>query len=123
MNPARSGPLRVLFVCGRNKRRSPTAERIYRGDRRLAVRAVGLGETSPRRVTEGDLRWADLVLPMERKHAVRLKLMFPDVEPFPEMEYLEVCDDYKFMAPELVEQLREQIDAALERFWEAGNQA
>jgi predicted protein tyrosine phosphatase len=108
--------LKVLFVCGRNKRRSPTAEHIYKNDRRMEVRAVGLGETSPRQVTAGDVAWADLILPMERKNAIRLKVMFPQFDPFPDMEILDICDDYKFRDKKLVEILQETVEAALERY-------
>jgi predicted protein tyrosine phosphatase len=113
--PAR---LKLLFLCGRNKRRSPTAERIYKTDRRLKVRAAGLGETSPRQVTASDVRWADLILPMERKHAIRLKLMFPEFDPFPPMEILDISDNYKFMDRELVEILREAVEAVLEQHFD-----
>lgn len=111
-------PLKVLFVCGRNKRRSPTAEQVFKNDRRLAVRAVGLGETSPREVSAADIAWADLILPMERKNAVRLKVMFPQFDPFPPMEILDICDDYKFMDKKLVEILQETVEAALESYFE-----
>jgi len=107
-------PVKILFVCGRNKRRSPTAERVFRNDRRMLVRAVGLGETSPRRVTASDVAWADLILPMERKNAVRLKAMFREIDPFPEIVILDIHDDYTFMDKTLVEILKETVGAALE---------
>lgn len=106
--------LNILFLCGRNKRRSPTAERIFRSDRRMSVRAAGLGETSPRRVRAEDVLWADLILPMERKHARRLKAMFPDIEPFPAVEILDIHDDHTFMDKRLVAALQEAVEAALE---------
>lgn len=115
MVPDMAARLNILFVCGRNKRRSPTAERIFRNDRRMSVRAVGLGETSPRRVTAADIAWADLILPMERKNAVRLKIMFPQFDPFPDIEILDIHDDYKFMDKALIEILQETVQTALER--------
>ena len=72
-------PLKVLFVCGRNRRRSPTAETIFRGAPRLSVRSAGTSDSSKRRITEGDLLWADLILVMERKYAARIRALFPDV--------------------------------------------
>lgn len=85
----------------------------------MIVRAVGLGETSPRRVKESDVVWADLILPMERKNAIRLKGMFPGIDPFPELEILDIHDDYTFMDKKLVEILKESVDAALERYHES----
>jgi predicted protein tyrosine phosphatase len=51
-------PIKVLFICGRNRRRSPTAERIVRSDPRMSVRSAGTSESSKRSVTEGNLLWA-----------------------------------------------------------------
>jgi len=113
-----SARLKILFVCGRNKRRSPTAERVFRQDHRMQVRAVGLGETSPRRVREDDVLWADLILPMERKNATRLKVMFSHLDPFPPIEILDIHDDYTFMDKKLIAVLHETVTAAIERFAE-----
>jgi len=55
------GKPHILFVCSRNKWRSPTAEAMSASDARIKVRAVGLSAKSPRRLTRGDLAWADPV--------------------------------------------------------------
>jgi predicted protein tyrosine phosphatase len=111
-----AGPINVLFVCGRNNRRSPTAERVFRNDRRMVVRAAGLGDTSPQRVKEADLRWANLVLVMERKYTGRLRAAFPKLDPFPIVESLDISDEYTFMQPELVDLLKLGVTAALEEY-------
>ncbi|HMP72611.1 MAG TPA: protein-tyrosine-phosphatase [Kiritimatiellia bacterium] len=111
-----SRPLRILFVCGRNNRRSPTAEKIYQFDRRLDVRAAGLADTSPRRVTQADIQWADLVLAMERKHLKRLLGLYGDLDPRPPFESLNIPDDYTFMNKTLVRLITEATEAALETF-------
>ena len=105
----------LLFLCGKNQRRSPTAEALFRSDRRVAVRSAGVSEKSRRRVTESDLRWADLVLVMERKHAARLRAAFPHCDDLAPIASLDVPDEYDFMAPELVELLRDAIEAHIER--------
>lgn len=63
----------VLFVCGRNQWRSPTAARVYAGDQRMDVRSAGLGSQSRRQVTDRDVVWADLILVMEQKHRRRFR--------------------------------------------------
>ncbi|HMP75286.1 MAG TPA: phosphotyrosine protein phosphatase [Kiritimatiellia bacterium] len=108
--------LNILFVCGRNNRRGPTAERMYRRDPRMNVRAVGLGDTSARRLQEADLRWASLVLVMERKYIVRIRTGFPKVDPLPPIVSLNIADEYIFMQPELVAQIETAVTAALEEF-------
>jgi predicted protein tyrosine phosphatase len=109
-----SAPLKILFVCGRNRRRSPTAERIFRRDPRLAVRSAGTSDSSARRVTEEDLVWADLVLVMERKYASRIRASFPDVEAT--IESLEIPDEFELMDVELVEMLRVGVEESVARW-------
>lgn len=110
--------VKVLFVCGRNKRRSPTAEKIFKTDRRIVARSAGISDTSRIKLSEGDIKWADLILVMERKHEVRLKVKFNHLDTLPPIEMLDIHDDYIYMHPELVSRLREELDAALEKYWE-----
>ena len=105
----------VLFLCGKNLKRSPTAEAIFRNDPRVSVRSAGVSDKSRRRVKESDLHWANLVLVMERKHAARLRAAFPECDVTAPIESLDIPDDYEFMAPELVELLRPAIEEHIER--------
>ena len=105
--------LRILFVCGKNKARSPTAARLYAHDARLEVRSAGLSPNAVRRVTEGDLRWAKLVLVMESRQAVRLREAFAQIDALPPINVLDIPDDYAFMDAELVELLTGSVEAIL----------
>jgi predicted protein tyrosine phosphatase len=109
-------PVKILFVCGRNNRRSPTAERIFKTDRRVSVRSAGTADTSRRKISEDDLAWADLVLVMERKYLPRIRDSFRHLESLPPMESLDISDEYIFMQPELIEMLRTSLDSVLESF-------
>ncbi len=51
----------LLVVCGRNKKRSRTAEHIFKNDNRFNIRSAGLSPKSDRKLSENDLNWADLV--------------------------------------------------------------
>ena len=82
----------------------------------MRVRAVGLADTSKRRITEDDLRWADLVLAMERKHVKRLLAMFGDFENMPPVENLDITDEFIFMQRELIEMLESSVAGALEAY-------
>jgi predicted protein tyrosine phosphatase len=108
-------PLKLLFVCGRNLRRSPTAERLFRKDPRVSVRSAGVSDSSPRRVREDDLRWADIVLVMERKYAARIVAAFGHSE-LPVVESLEIPDEFEFMDPELVELLEGAVEDRIGRW-------
>jgi len=100
-------PRHVLFVCSRNLWRSPTAERVWRDHPGLLVRSAGTSASARRRVSDADLRWADLVLVMEDKHRARLRADFPGVRA--PIEVLDIPDLYPFMDPELVRLLEEVV--------------
>ncbi len=109
MNQSR---LRVLFVCSKNRWRSPTAEHIYRNDPRLEVRSAGVKSEAKRRVTEQDLGWADIVFAMEREHKRILVERYSHLE-LPRIEVLEIPDDFQYLQPELQEALHEAVDPEL----------
>lgn len=112
-------PVKILFVCGQSNRRSLTAEAIFKTDRRVDVRAAGLSDNSKRRISEDDVKWADLILAMERKHASRIRTAYRHLEDLPPVESLDIQDNYIFMHPKLVEELRAALDAALEEYHES----
>lgn len=106
--------LRVLFVCGRNQWRSPTAAAIYAQDPRLETRSAGLSPGSRHRVSRRDLEWADLVLVMERKHQNRLRELFAGYEDLPSIQSLDISDDFEFMDPQLGELIRDAVEPLLD---------
>jgi len=105
--------LKVLFVCAMNKQRSATAEQIYRNDARLEVRSAGVRSGANRRVSEADLRWADVVFAMEQEHKLWMTKRFEGLD-LPRIDVLEIPDDFEFMDPDLVEMLRLMLDPELD---------
>jgi len=109
-------PLKVLFVCARNKWRSPTAEVIYRNDARLSVQSAGLSKQSPCVISAKHLAWADLVMVMENEHAARMRDQFRGVAELPEIVSLEIPDNYPFMDAELVQLLELAVEEVISDF-------
>lgn len=102
----------LLVVCGRNKKRSRTAEHIFKNDIRFNIRSAGLSPKSDRKISENDLNWSDWVLVMENQQRRKIWDLFNHLE-LPEIEILEIPDDYEFMDPELVEILTDKINETL----------
>lgn len=102
----------LLVVCGRNKKRSRTAEHLFKNDSRFNIRSAGLSPKSDRKISEIDLNWADWVLVMENQQRRKIWDLFNHLE-LPEIEILEIPDDYEFMDPELVEILTDKINETL----------
>ncbi|HLP07427.1 MAG TPA: protein tyrosine phosphatase [Opitutaceae bacterium] len=92
--------LKVLFVCALNKKRSVTAERVFRTDPRVEVRSAGVRSDAPRRVSATDLAWADVVFAMEREHKQWIQTRFRELD-LPAIEVLDIPDDYEVMDPQL----------------------
>lgn len=118
--PGRNSPLadriNVLFVCSKNRWRSPSAEAIYRDDGRVLVRSRGTARSAVQRVHAADLHWADLVLVMEGKHRSRLRADHPGETRFLPIHVLDILDDYQFMEDELVESIRSAAEPIIEDF-------
>ena len=102
----------ILVVCGRNKKRSRTAEFIFKNDNRFNVRSAGLSPKSDRKISESDLNWADLVFVMEAEQRAKIREIYRHIE-LPKIEILDIADDYEFMNEELVEMLTERINNSL----------
>ena len=95
-------PIRFLFVCSRNRWRSPTAEQVCAGLPGCEARSAGTEPSARVRVNAGHLRWADLVFGMERRHLQRLRERFPEALAGKRLICLDIPDVYGFMDPELV---------------------
>ena len=103
----------ILFVCGRNKRRSKTAEQVFRRDSRFNAKSAGLSPKSPHQLSARDIEWADLIFVMEQSHKARISEMFRDFD-IPAVEVLAIPDDYEYMDTELVDLLVGGVEAYLE---------
>lgn len=102
----------ILVVCGRNKKRSRTAEHIFKNDDRFNIRSAGLSPKSDRKISEKDLNWSDLVFVMVKEQRSKLKELYPLTE-LPPVEILNIEDDYEFMDEELIQMLTERMNERL----------
>lgn len=107
--------LKILFVCSMNQWRSPTGERIYADRPMVQARSCGTNKNARKRVSPVDLNWADVVLVMETKHKQRLMAEFPGEMRFKELHVLDIPDNYKFMDPELIEEIVAAVEPILTR--------
>lgn len=92
-----------------NKQRSVTAARIYRNDARLEVRSAGVRSEALRRVSEADLKWADVVFVMEQEHKLWITMRFEELE-LPKIDVLDIPDEFDLMDPELQHTLKSMLD-------------
>ena len=94
--------LKILFVCSRNKKRSLTAEKVFRNRPGLQVKSAGTADGARIKVSRELLLWADHVLVMEKNHKTIIRQNFADFDAS-KIIVLGIPDDYEFMDPELIE--------------------
>jgi predicted protein tyrosine phosphatase len=104
---------RVLFVCHYNRRRSATAERVFRKRTDLEVRSAGTSEEALARVNQHMLAWADVIFVMDREQQDALERMFPDDPALARMICLEIPDEFRFLDVELIRLLEERVERHL----------
>lgn len=66
----------ILFICSRNKWRSPTGEQVWKKHPQLEVKSAGTSPNAKRTVNANNIQWADVIFVMEEKHKNRLKAQF-----------------------------------------------
>lgn len=107
-------PLKLLFICSRNKFRSLTAETIFSGLPGLQVRSAGTQPEARIVVTAGHLGWADVIFCMEKSHVARLRLKYADALTGKRVIALHIPDDYTYMQEELIDELRAKVSTHID---------
>lgn len=99
----------VLFVCGRNRLRSPTAEQVFSSHPGIECASAGLNNDADNPVTPELLEWADLVFVMEKAQRNKLSSKFKAHLREARVVCLDIPDDYDFMDPDLVRLLKSKV--------------
>jgi predicted protein tyrosine phosphatase len=102
--------LRLLFICSRNRWRSPTAEQVFSARPGVECASAGLTHDAENPVTPELLRWADLILVMEQGHKVKLQARFKSQVSGKRVVCLGIPDKFKYMDPRLVELLEAKVN-------------
>lgn len=103
----------VLFLCGMNRWRSPTAEQIFSEHPGVETCSAGLNPGADNPLTPELLEWADLIFVMERAHKEKLSRAFKPHLLGKRVICLNIPDNYKFMDPALVKLLRTKVSGFL----------
>ncbi|MBI1247202.1 phosphotyrosine protein phosphatase [bacterium] len=107
----------ALFICSTNLSSSPTAERIYCDDPRLAVRSRGLGPKAARRISLEDLDWAEIIFVMEEAQLDQLQANYQEACPASKIRVLDIPERYPLMDLRLVTLLQEKVESLLKEHY------
>ena len=105
--------MNLLFVCTKNKWRSPTAENIYSNYPNLNARSAGISRSARKQIHSKDVNWADIIFVMENKHKRYIHEQFQNQISQKELIVLDIPDDYQYMDQALVSWLQDSVNAHL----------
>ncbi len=100
---------KVLFLCSKNKLRSPTAEAIFSNVEGWEVYSAGISNDAEVHVSVEDIEWADIIFVMEKAHKKKLSSKFGRVIKDQKVISLDIPDDYEYMDEKLIEILQSKV--------------
>jgi predicted protein tyrosine phosphatase len=106
---------KILFICGKNRRRSSSAEEIFSGMDGIEVSSAGTSVEAECQVSADLLEWADRVFVMEQSQRRYLNAHFAHSLKDKKIVCLNIPDKYCYMQPELVTVLRAKVLPLLRR--------
>ena len=102
--------MNILFVCSRNKRRSLTAESIYKNNSEFNVRSAGTEPSARVKLTAKLIDWSDVIFVMEKNHKQRITENFRELSNEKNIVILDIPDEYEYMDEELIEMIKISVD-------------
>jgi len=97
-----AGITRVLFLCSRNRARSPTAEQIFSGRPGLEVASAGLSPGAEAVCSADLIEWAEIIFVIERSQRAKLTRQFGAVLGERKVIRLDTPYKFNFMSPALI---------------------
>lgn len=102
-------PRNVLFICSRNRLRSPTAEQVFADWAGVETASAGLDHDAENPLTPELLKWAQTIFVMEHAHRARLSAKFKPYLASKRIICLDIPDEYAYMDPRLIGLLKERV--------------
>jgi predicted protein tyrosine phosphatase len=100
---------KLLFICSRNRLRSPTAEAIFAEYTGLEVESAGLATDAEVTLSSEQVVWADLIFVMEPVHRRLLSARFSPWLKGKRVICLDIADEYDYMQPALIALLKQKV--------------
>lgn len=100
---------RVLFVCSRNRLRSPTAERVFAAWPDVQTASAGVSPDADQPLDPELIAWAEIIFVMEPVHRRKLTAKFGRWLKNKRVICLDIPDDFDFMQPELIDLLTARV--------------
>lgn len=101
--------MNVLFLCGRNKWRSPTAEQVFADWPGIVCASAGLNHDAECQLSAEMVAWADMIFVMETVHKTKLAARYKQYLKHARVICLGIADRYQYMDDALVLLLKTKV--------------
>ncbi|MFY8274466.1 low molecular weight protein tyrosine phosphatase family protein [Pseudoalteromonas sp. SSDWG2] len=100
---------KLLFLCSKNKLRSPTAEAVFSDVEGWEVYSAGISNDAEVHVSIEDIAWADYIFVMEKVHQKKLASKFGPALHQKKVITLGIPDNYDYMDETLISILKDKV--------------
>lgn len=100
---------RILFICSRNRLRSPTAEEAFARYPGIETDSAGLAPDAATPLSVEQIAWADIIFVMEQSHKQALSKRFRPHLSGKRVIVLGIADKYAYQDPELIRRLEASV--------------
>ena len=107
--------IRALFLCGDNRRLSPTADQVFSEWPGVRCDSAGLDEGAEAQPAADQIDWADVIFVMESRQRARLSRRWGKRVQGKRVISLDIPVSYGFMDPNLVDLLIRKAGPHLRR--------
>lgn len=104
---------RLLFLCGKCRKRSPTAEHIFSEYENIETDAAGLSDDADVLLGTDQIDWATHIIVMEKSQASKLRKNFKKYLNGKKIVCLDILDKYEYMQTELIDLLNQRMSRFL----------
>jgi predicted protein tyrosine phosphatase len=105
--------MRILFICSRNRLRSPTAEALFSSRAGIETASAGTSPDADNPISMDLVEWADIIFVMEGIHRKRLNQLFRTALRTKKVVVLSIPDRYNYMDAELIRILETKLSPYL----------
>jgi predicted protein tyrosine phosphatase len=99
----------LLFICGKNKLRSPTAEAVFSSWEGIETDSAGINADADTVVSQEQIQWSDIIFVMEDSHRIKLTRKFSSELKDKHVVCLNIPDKFQYMQPDLIRMLEVKV--------------
>lgn len=103
----------LLFICGKGRQRSPTAEQVFANYSNVETDSAGLSADADLRLGTDQIEWSTHIIVMEKSQASKLRTNYKKYIDGKKIICLDIPDKFDYMQIELIELLKQRIRRVL----------